>query len=175
MRVEGQLLPCPYPDEWGEVQAVRFLNSIALWRDVRAVKFADGRDALYVLLSNYTVRVVVDGRRHWVTAPKGMLTDLASVPRFARSVAGRVGPHLEAAIVHDWLYTAWQDYPERGARKRDKEFADRVFYMGMVESGVPLWQRQAIYQSVRLFGWGAYSSTEEHRFHPMLVEEPHAA
>ncbi len=93
-----------------------------------------GHDALYVVGAPYRVTLHVDGARREITVPEGMKTDLASVPRLARAVVGRVGPHLEAAIVHDCLFSAWKEIAGRGARRRDWEFANAVFD-GLMRAG----------------------------------------
>ena len=38
-----------------------------------------------------------------ISAPEGMATDLSSVSRIAWSIVNRVGPHLEASLLYDWL------------------------------------------------------------------------
>jgi hypothetical protein len=61
------------------------------------------RESQYILAREYRVELTLDSRHaHTITVPAGMLTDLASVPAFGRSIVGRVGPHLEAAIVDDF-------------------------------------------------------------------------
>ena len=39
----------------------------------------------------------------------------------------RVGPHLEASIVHDWLYVAWQLEEGTEATEEWRLFADESF------------------------------------------------
>jgi hypothetical protein len=39
-----------------------------------------------------------------ITAPKGFLTDLASVPHLARSLIPKIGYWSQAAVIHDLLY-----------------------------------------------------------------------
>ena len=86
---------------------------------------------------------------------EGMFTDLSSVPRIARGIVGRVGPHLEASIVHDWLYVAWQ-VEEIKPTDEMRQFADDVFRAGMQKAKVGALKRWAIYQAVRLGGRGTF-------------------
>jgi hypothetical protein len=76
----------------------------------------------------------------------------------------QVGPHLEASIVHDFLYVAWQDVAGRGARARDREFADKVMRAGMEAAEVGTGQTWTIYQAVRLFGGSAFTETDQQRY-----------
>ena len=70
------------------------------------MKQRDGDDANYVVGEEYSASVTVTGPgapsdgRLKIAVPKGMLTDLCSVPRLARWLVSRVGPHLEASILH---------------------------------------------------------------------------
>ena len=70
--------------------------------------------------------------------PAGMLTDLATSRWFTKPVLGRVGPHLEAAIIHDYLSIAWQDVTARRDRRRprrgDFEFSNAAM-MAMLARG----------------------------------------
>ena len=85
-----------------------------------------------------------------ITVPRGMHTDLASVPESLWSIVGPIGPHLEASVVHDYLYMAWTDFHPK-AREDDWLFADEVFLAGMKASKAP--KRNIIYSAVRMFGW----------------------
>ena len=149
----------PYPtDGWNEIADFKYLTPLELYRHQTALSSRSGSDADYIVSQPYAVDVSLDGRPRRITVPKGMLTDLASVPRFARSVVGRVGPHLEASIVHDYLYIAWQDIDGHGPRKADRDFADRLMLAGMEAARVGGFKRQLIYRTVRTFGWGVYES-----------------
>ena len=93
-----------------------------------------------------------------------MLTDLSSVPWFLRWFVGRVGPHLEASIVHDFLYIAWQDLGTRGAKPEDSAFADKLLCVGMEAAEVGWIKRSFIYLGVKLFGWCAYQQPNPERY-----------
>jgi len=125
-----------------------------LRREIEAVKMRGGKDdAEYIVGAPYSVSYKLRGEStaRKITVPKGMLTDLASVPRAAWALVAPVGPHLEASIVHDFLYIAWQDLGME-ARNVDRDFADEIMRAGMVEAGVDRSQIVMIYSAVRAFG-----------------------
>jgi hypothetical protein len=108
--------------------------------------------------------MLVDDIRHRIVIPPGLITDLASVPRFAQSFVGKVGPHLEASIVHDFGYIAWQSMPYKQADNGDRFFIDNVFLAAMKSAGVSFVTRNTIYQAVRMFGSSTYKTRDERRF-----------
>lgn len=78
----------------------------------------------------------------------------ASVPSVLWSLAGPIGRHLEASIIHDYLYMAWTDF-RRVATKDDWRFADAVFLAGMTASRAP--RRRLIHFAVHSFiGWSVF-------------------
>lgn len=82
-----------------------------------------------------------------ITAHRGFETDGASIPRFAWSLMAPIeGKWFRSAVIHDWLYSA---YNEEFTRFE----ADDIFKEAMFNDGVPWLQRETIYQAVRLFGW----------------------
>ncbi|MCH7539423.1 MAG: DUF1353 domain-containing protein [Proteobacteria bacterium] len=164
----------PYPDAgWTQISHFEYETPLHLYRTIEAVQRRGGEDADYIVWRDYTVRFKLDNEDEYrnITVPRGMLTDLASVPRVARSVVGRVGPHLEASIVHDFLYIAWQDLEERGPRDEDREFADKLMRVAMEKAGVSGWKRFLVYNAVRLFGSGVYRRKDEPRYVKIPSEE----
>lgn len=162
-----------YPrDATQKIVSVEFMNDLHLARAKSAVFTEGGRETEYITTQSYSVRAVLDsGQTHVVTVPKGMLTDLASVPKWARAVIGRVGPHLEAAIIHDFLFIAWQDEQtlEDGGRGLDTppprkdhfRFANRIFFSLMMASGVPAWKCWLAWAAVSTsIGWRTYREAE---------------
>ena len=136
-----------------KIEGFKYLTPLWLYRTADATELGPkGKDPLYVVGENYMVSFYahgpMEGGKQTIVAPKGLLTDLASVPRIARSFAGRVGRHLEASIVHDFMYGS-PDTP-------DREFADQVFLAGMKAAKVPRLQRWLIYRAVRTFGARSY-------------------
>jgi len=156
----------PYPSSgWEKISDFEYLTPLRLYRDVQAVLVRDGEDADYVVSDDYRVRYRLDGEPREITVPAGMLTDLASVPRIARWLVDRVGPHLEAAIVHDFLYIAWQDVVGgRGAREEDRRFADELMRVAMESAKVGATSRSVIHRAVKSFGRPAYQEPNERRY-----------
>lgn len=156
--------PSPYPaGEWRAITSFRYIAPLHLYRARRGIMFGTvKRGADYVIAEPYSVTVGIDGVETTITVPAGMLTDLASVPKAARSVVGRVGRHLEASLVHDFLYIAWQDLEGVEPTKRNRAFADQVFRAGMraAESRVT----GLVYRMVRLFGRSVFEGRDEPRY-----------
>ena len=137
-------IPDPYPDPWNTISDFHYNSRLELGRDPEALMITASRESCYMTLADYTVDFLVDNRRCLLTVPAGMLTDLTSVPRIFRNAVGRVGPHLEAAIVHDYLYIAWQLLPYREARTKDWKFANAVMFAGLKAAKVGWFQRRLI-------------------------------
>ena len=155
----------PYPDAASTITGFRYDSALVLLRLKDAPKMRDGEDADYLTGQDYFVSWR-DGAGEWtqIRVPEGLLTDLTSVPRPLRWVVGRVGPWLEAAIVHDYLYVAWSDVPGRGAREADRAFADDLMRAAMREArvnGLLVW---AIHASLRLFGAQGFRRSSERRY-----------
>lgn len=166
------------------VVVVEYHTPLILYRDIESVRQRTDSDAEYVVGADYKVSFrldVIDKEdfdeddpfaeegdgvsrdefdvpvdRFEITVPKGMLTDLTSVPPAVRGIIGPVGPHLEAAIVHDFLYVAWQDVAGVEAREKDREFADKLMRAAMLSAGGGSFQRRAIYDAVAEFGRNPY-------------------
>jgi hypothetical protein len=163
----------PYPLNYaGEtIENFTYESPLVLRREIEAVKMRGGKDdADYIVGADYVVSFNFKGEvnKRKIKVPKGMLTDLSSSPRAAWAFVGPVGPHLEASIVHDFLYIAWQDL-NRGARKDDWLFADNIMHAGMVEAGVDRSQIVMIYAALRGFGWPVYKKPDPL---PRYIEVP---
>lgn len=159
----------PYPEgEWSQITEFKYLTPMILRREAKAVRNRGDKekDAEYILGEEYRVSFKLDGQTREITVPRGMLTDLSSAPRIASLAGiGRVGPHLEGSIVHDFLYIAWQYLnPEREVRDDDRRFADELFRAAMKETSVRAFQRWAIYRAVRWFGGGTYRERDPNAF-----------
>ena len=150
-----------YPDGAVDVFKFCYRSNLHLSRKIARVQSRRGKDAAYIVTKPYRAHVKIkwckDGKTGCfpICVPKGYETDLCSSPRFARSIVGRVGPHLEASIVHDWLYEAWQG---RWGNKRLKpncdmrRFADAVFLEALKEAKVAGWKRMCMWLVVRVCG-----------------------
>ena len=67
------------------------------------------------------------------TVPRRTVADLASVPRLFRFIVGRVGPHMEASIINDYLYSAWQ-VKDKCSTDAMQCFADELYLAAMQEA-----------------------------------------
>lgn len=148
-----------YPSGPVEVEGFCYCDNLYLSRARGAVKNRRGKDANYIVARQYhvLVKVKVAGATYWfpITVPAGLKTDLSSVPWWGRWYVGRVGPHLEASIIHDWLYVAWQHEGIKATEQRRK-FADDVILAAMKEANVDCRRRWVIYKAVSWFGWSAF-------------------
>ncbi|MDD9994161.1 MAG: DUF1353 domain-containing protein [Dehalococcoidia bacterium] len=158
-----------YPGERVAVMGFEYRTPLHLKRDIKAVQVRKGEDANYVLSRPYeAVAIIRRGggeERFDIRVPANLLTDLSSVPRWGRWLVGRVGPHLEASIVHDWLYVAWQDERMEKPTEEMRSFADDVFRAAMKVAKVDGWRIWLIYQAVHLCGKKAFYGRDGTLFH----------
>ncbi|WP_316013544.1 DUF1353 domain-containing protein [Roseobacter sp. HKCCA0434] len=155
----------PYPERVPRGIVVKYTSALRLLRLRDAPKMRDGEDADYIVSAPFTVVWQADGiEPRELRVPAGLITDLVSVPRPFRWIVSRAGPYLEAAILHDYLYIAWQDVPGRGVRDADRAFADAIMLAAMAEARVGAMLRWVIHASVRLFGGRAYARPNPDRY-----------
>ena len=96
-----------------------------------------------------------DAGLNLIRVPRGMITDGASVPRFAWwFLPPLAGSHMPAALVHDAGYAA-------GIHRR--RTCDKAFKEAMGVLSTPWLQRNAAYLAVRLFGWWAWRGNARRR------------
>ena len=157
----------PYADPSQSITNFRYYDWLILGRAPETMK-RDDREALYVVMEDYHVTVDVGGKKHVIVVPAGMTTDLASVPKVFRNVVGRVGPHLEACIVHDYLYVAWQ-FQDRLPTKADWKFAKRVLYAGLKAAGCSWFTRTSIKVAMEtpLVSWLTFKGRNKNIFSPV--------
>lgn len=80
--------------------------------------------------------------------PTGMITDLASIPKFLRPAIDRNGLSRPAAVLHDYLYLI-------GSLSRKQ--ADELFLEALLSCGVSRFIAKGMYLAVRAFGGGRYA------------------
>lgn len=104
-------------------------------------------DVMAVDDSNWALlrEISYDGKLERFTAPAGMGTDFASVPRVFVWFLPRYGRYTKAAILHDYL---WRDAVPEGRLTLPE--ADGVFRRAMRELGVPFLRRWMMWSAVRL-------------------------
>lgn len=163
-----------YPDSDAEIAHARFDSGLHLMRPKNAATlYRFGEDAEYIVARDFRLSYRLAGEEDYrqITVPAGMLTDLASVPRLMRVFVGRVGLHLEPAIVHDYLYIAWQAVQGKSPNSTDRSFADRLMFAAMKEAGVHWFHCHAMYLAIRLMGGGLFHSRNERLFVDMSDPE----
>ncbi|WP_206001977.1 DUF1353 domain-containing protein [Paraburkholderia aromaticivorans] len=108
-------------------------------------------DPMYALLDPITWRPSTESENPYPTviAPRGFVTDLASIPPIFYSLLRPDGRYAYAAIIHDYLY--WEQNTKR-------EDADEIFRFAMVDLGVSPLQTATLYNAVRRFGESAWKS-----------------
>lgn len=87
-----------------------------------------------------------------VCVPRGFETDGASIPRAFWSLLAPFGPYFEAAVIHDFLYSPYND-------EYSREESDMIFEDAMEDLGVRWLTRTTIYHAVRLFGRPRFKAT----------------
>lgn len=100
---------------------------------------------------------------HVITVPKGFVTDLASIPRWAWVLLPPDGPWVKAAIVHDFLYATggtgiWKKHSTSIAPpiEYSRKDADLILREAMENRGVGPFKRAIIYAAVRFGGAGGW-------------------
>ena len=162
--------PNPFPAfEIEPIADFRFHDELRFVRHRHAP--ATAPDSWWQLSADFRVSMILRERGappdqafvHEITAPRGMYTDLSSVPPSLWSIVGPIGRHLEASIVHDYLYMAWTDFrPLDQPSRQDRRFADDVLLAGMLatEGMDPELARDTIYRTVRLAGWWVFKEKD---------------
>lgn len=169
----------PYPDEVVRVGCVKYVSDLHICRKKSAFKRGDSdKDPEYIVCKDYKIKysvVETNNPPKWycILVPAGTLTDLSSAPFAFRCFVERVGRHLEASIVHDFLYIAWQHICGRGAQAQDRKFADDIFLAAMRAARVPYCRRNAMYMATRsYFGRRVYEEPNSVNFADMqLIDE----
>ena len=111
------------------------------------------------------VKAPIDMRSGKVTAPAGLKTDMASVPKFMWWL---IAPFdvARAAVIHDVLYAKIRNYRYHSGDDRIAFHAKKVSYlvfkhaMDDAEPPVPGWKKYLCYQAVNLFGKSSIKPTE---------------
>ena len=106
------------------------------------IKLKKENDVFSVVVEDYT-RYIKDFP---ITIPKGFRTDGASIPLVLRPFFERYGKNTEAAVIHDYLYSKFND------TGINRELADKIFLFILKENGVSWRVRNMMYKAVRMFG-----------------------
>ena len=137
------------------------------WKLEKTLSFAmdDLTQAQIGTLHQVGANISATGR---LTCKKGMITDLASVPRV---VWNDIAPWdvARAAVIHDHLYAVLREYynsegMDKETWKKARALSDKIFLLGMqsAEPKVPKFKIHSAYYSVRMFGrWPAAANPKE--------------
>ncbi|HXL67606.1 MAG TPA: DUF1353 domain-containing protein [Xanthobacteraceae bacterium] len=104
-----------------------------------------------------------------VDAPKGFVTDLASIPQIFWSTLRPDGEYAYAAVIHDYLY--WEQTDPR-------DYADEILRFAMEDLKVAPRDIAKIYNAVRLFGkqaWDENADLKQRGEKRVLAKEPPTA
>ena len=168
------IVPNPYPDEWDEITDFEYIDDIILKRKDKVIitqqvrkNTRKKRKSMGIVCSEYQFNYRINNKRKWatITIPACFITDGTSVPKFLELPARiigitRWGNEIEASVIHDYLYVAWQfTNPPKTAKKKDKKFADKVFYRALRKAGISWWRAGLMYIIPLLGGWGTYKDT----------------
>jgi hypothetical protein len=88
-----------------------------------------------------------------ITVPAGFITDGASIPRLFWTALMPFGPYFAAAIIHDYLYSAFNI-------RFNREQSDLIFKEAMFNLGLDWPRREAIYRAVQIFGGRSFKGTK---------------
>ena len=157
----------PYPDHPVDVETVAFTSDLVLFRPREHFDRSDRGQDVYTVGSPLQIRWTGKDCEGSVSVPPSFITDLTSVPPGLRWLVSRAGPWLEAAVVHDFLYVAWQTLettPTEAEKTRYRKFSDDIMFAGMTRAGVRGWRKWGIYLSVRLFGGWTFRDTGKRSF-----------
>jgi hypothetical protein len=117
--------------------------------------FVDGRH--WIVKQPLTYRVGVS--KASVTVPVGFVTDFASIPQALQSIIRQHGLYILPAVVHDYLY--WKQTCNR-------EQADQILLLAMIENKVADVHRAAIHAAVRAAGSFAWDDNARERAERLL-------
>ena len=112
----------------------------------------------WTLTTELTYYVGFEGNSEKIVVPEGYVTDLASVPRWLWSIFPPFGKYLNAAIVHDYIYSTggWIGRAHDGTVPYTKAQADVIFREASGVLGVGAISRWLMYQAVKFGGKGAF-------------------
>lgn len=89
-----------------------------------------------------------------VKCPRGMETDLASIPRGFRWLFKGHNRYTYGAIPHDYLYSQRGEfYTDDSLVRWGRKRCDDILYEACINAGVGKWRARMIYAAVRAGGW----------------------
>lgn len=165
-RVRGHLklfrpvIDDPYPCEFGNVTEFRYETRLVLSREPFELDETARENIVYILEADFSVSFKLDGVRHSITVPRGMLITFGSMPKMLLDIVGDLGPHLEALILHEYLFIAWQLLEEREPRKVDLRFANEVMFAALRAASCPVLPLSIVLR-FPIISWGVFHTRED--------------
>lgn len=101
-------------------------------------------NALLYVERSFRVQFRLDGKLITYTVPPGTPTDFASIPQAAQALISKLGPHIEAAVVHDKMCIDRGPWPSKVAAE--------IFHQAMLHGGTDETTAYLMYRCVRRFG-----------------------
>ena len=155
----------PYPSvSWDKITDVRFDSPLCLCR--LTLRPSNNSNSEAILFAPFEVSYSLDNRpMQSFKIDRNFITDGSSIPGGILCAIARLfgitrwGKGLEASIVHDYLYIAWQ-YLNAGATPKDeyKRFADEFFRQLLLKCGVGQLGASIRYHASRTcWGWNAFN------------------
>ncbi len=120
---------------------------------------------LYELLSDFSVKLVIDGKAVGCTIPKGFITDFCSVPRVPLAFTLFGGKYARSGTIHDGLYSGWPQvqlrvFPTDECIPITRELADEILYQVLRYEGASWFTAASMHRGVRLFGGAFYQGAK---------------
>lgn len=126
----------------------RRITNFVYEQDLHLLRKKKGEGKLFYVDADYLVSFNLGGTPTELTLPEGTPTDLASIPAIVpKWIASKVQAHLEAAVVHDYLYM-------KGMYTR--AVCDEIFLVAMEAANVGWTRRHIMHKAVRALGWAFY-------------------
>ena len=107
---------------------------------------------VYVIPDTFPLHAI---RNLQVIAPKGFISDLASIPKIFQNIFSKLGKNRRPAIIHDELYHTGH---------YSKKYADLIFLYAMKDDCVNIFKRRTMYWAVKYGGfvaWRGHRKREE--------------
>ena len=155
----------PYPNNWKKITDVNYCDPLILVRCNAGKRNRSAEE--FIVGRAYKVKVKVkwkdkkESDPHFITVPCGMVTDLISIPNFLRKLFGvsKLGKHLEACVLHDFLYGAQKTHGKKNPNQ-DRKFADDLMNLMMMKAGVNRVKRVIIHKGIRWFASSYFNDAE---------------
>ena len=117
-----------------------------------------------ILLEEYVYEI----NGYLIRVPKSFITDGASVPKSLQWLYNPYGKYINAAVVHDYLYSV---YNNTGI---NRTLADKIFYFIMKKTGVDKRTCRRFYNAVKYFGatsWKKKLENEGYKENIIIIGE----